>query len=121
MGTNSLIVETTDLNVVNALGQYQMTAFFNIYTRADSLYPKSKNRRAKFEYYEYKKFKGGNEISLHKKLHVMGDDVFVGSANGDVRSYYMDSNNGIYLQNVPRFAAEYVKWVDSLLDYAMGP
>lgn len=107
--------ETTDLNVVNALGQYQMTAFFNIYSQADSLFPNSKNRRAKFEYYEYKKFKGGDDISLHKKLHVMGNDVFVGSANGDVRSYYMDSNNGIYLQNVPKFAAEYVAWVDSLL------
>ena len=41
--------------------------------------------------------------------------MFVGSANGDVRSYYMDTNNGLYLQNVPVFAREYSQWVDSLL------
>jgi putative cardiolipin synthase len=106
--------ETTDLNVINLFGQYQMTAFFYVYSHADSLFPQSKNKRASFEYLEYKKMSNTHAISLHKKLHLMGDDLFVGSANGDVRSYYMDSNNGLYFKNVPAFSKSYVSWIESL-------
>lgn len=106
--------ETTDLNVINILGQYQMSAFFYVYARADTLFPRAKNRKASFEYLEYKKMSNEHAISLHKKLHVMGKDLFVGSANGDVRSYYMDTNNGLYFRNVPKFNKTYVTFVERL-------
>jgi hypothetical protein len=112
--TNSM--ETTDLNYINVAARYQMMAFFQIYANRESLFgPMNSPRSAKFDYYEYKKPTTGANLSLHTKLSVLGDDVIVGSANADIRSYYMDSNNGFYLHKTKKFAQEYTAWMESLL------
>ncbi|MBC7372143.1 MAG: hypothetical protein H7326_11285 [Bdellovibrionaceae bacterium] len=113
--TNS--IETTDLNVINVFARYQMMAFFEIYFSRSSLFKSAfdQGRSAEFDFYEYKKPASGANQSLHTKLTLLGDDVIIGSANADVRSYFMDSNNGFYLHNARNFAQEYGTWVDGLL------
>jgi phosphatidylserine/phosphatidylglycerophosphate/cardiolipin synthase-like enzyme len=112
--TNS--IETTDLSVINVVARYQMMAFFQIYANRESLYGKmNSDRSAKFDYYEYKKSTTEANQSLHTKLSILGDDVIIGSANADIRSYYMDTNNGFYLHNAKNFSQEYAVWVDTLL------
>jgi hypothetical protein len=47
---------------------------------------------------------------------IFGPDIYVGSANADIRSYMMDSNNGFYITGAPDFVAGYTRWLDSLLN-----
>jgi phosphatidylserine/phosphatidylglycerophosphate/cardiolipin synthase-like enzyme len=47
---------------------------------------------------------------------VFGPDMFIGSANADVRSYMMDSNNGLYIQNAPELVSSYKTWVNDLIN-----
>jgi putative cardiolipin synthase len=54
-------------------------------------------------------------VSLHTKVSLFGDDMIVGSANGDVRSYMMDSNNGMIIRNAPTFMNHYRMYIDDLL------
>lgn len=112
--TNSF--ETTDLNYINVVARYEMLAFFQIYANRIKI-DKSFNvqKAAKFDYFEYNKSALDSGISLHTKLSVLGDDVIIGSANADVRTYFMDTNNGFYLRNAKDFVAEYSRWVDSML------
>lgn len=110
--TNSF--DTTDLNVLNVFARYQMKAFYQVY---DGEYAKEK-RRAKFEYYEYKKPAGATDkqvLSLHTKLSVIGDDVIIGSANADIRSYMMDTNNGVFVRGAKDFVTQYKAWMDGIL------
>lgn len=130
--TNSL--ETTDLNVINLLGRYQMTAFYNLYSRRVELFgsqiykddrsqdprfnagSKSNGRAAQVDYYELKSMSDDAHVSLHAKVMILGaNDAMITSANGDIRSYYMDTNNGLYLRNVPDFVREYTAWLDSMI------
>nr|WP_295899891.1 phospholipase D-like domain-containing protein [uncultured Bdellovibrio sp.] len=101
--------QSTDLFFMNVFAKYQLRAFFDVYRRKNKSAPT-------FEYLEYKGTddKGG-KLSLHSKVSVFGDDVLIGSANLDVRSFYMDTNNGMLLRNVPQFAREYTEWVDDLI------
>ena len=97
--TNSL--ETTDLNVVNLLAVWQLKAL------ADHLAETGPAPdAARLRYLEYLPTAGAR-LSLHSKVMVFGDDVFIGSANADVRSLMMDSNNGVLVREAPRFAAAY--------------
>ncbi len=76
-------------------------------------------RAATFSYYEYKspeKGSGRADRSLHSKVMVFGPDMFIGSANADVRSYMMDSNNGLYIQNAPELVSSYKTWVTDLMN-----
>lgn len=119
--TNSF--ETTDLNVINIYARYEMKSFFDIYaTRKGHFGEYAEKRSAKFDYFEYIPARSQNgeidkdrKISLHTKVTVLGDDIIIGSANSDVRSFYMDTNNGIYLRNAKDFAKEYTHWVESIL------
>lgn len=112
--TNSM--ESTDLGYINILARYQMMAFFGVYaTRNGHFGSNSASRSASFDYFEYKGIEGRSKRSLHTKLSVLGDDMIIGSANADARSYYMDTNNGFYLHNVKDLTKEYAAWVDSLL------
>jgi cardiolipin synthase C len=106
--TNS--IETTDLSVVNLLARHSMKAFAEFYR--DSSDPK---RRARFEYFEYVPVAGGPNLSLHTKTTVFGDDIVIGSANADVRSFMMDSNNAMLIRNAPSFLQAYVSFVDGIL------
>ncbi|TVT71844.1 MAG: hypothetical protein FHP92_16835 [Denitromonas halophila] len=105
--TNSLA--TTDLNIVNLLAVWQLKAL------ADHLQDTGPAEgAATLRYLEYQP--GDNaRLSLHSKVMVFGADVFIGSANADVRSLMMDSNNGIYIRNAPRFAADYVAGLQALI------
>lgn len=105
--TNSLA--TTDLNIVNLLAVWQLKAL------ADHLKDIGPAEgAATLRYLEYQKGDDAR-LSLHSKVMVFGADVFIGSANADVRSLMMDSNNGIYIRNAPRFAADYEAGLQALI------
>ena len=117
--TNSMA--TTDLSVVNLLAQQSLKAFQEYYaSRRNAL------TSPHVEYFEYKAATSENACvpyqgqpsqheSLHTKVSLFGDDMIVGSANGDVRSYMMDSNNGMIIRNAPTFMNHYRMYIDDLL------
>lgn len=110
--TNSF--DTTDLNVLNVFARYQMKAFYEAY---DKEYKDVRNR-ATFRYFEYQKPVGATEnqvLSLHTKMSVLGDDVIIGSANADIRSYMMDTNNGVFVRGAKDFVKQYTAWIDGVL------
>jgi len=107
--TNS--IQTTDLNIVNILSRHSMKAFFDHFN--NNRHP---SKGANIKYYEYIADSSGANLSLHTKVEVFGDDLFVGSANADVRSYMMDSNNGLFIRNAPNLVKNYVSWVKNLID-----
>ncbi|TWJ14294.1 phospholipase D-like domain-containing protein [Geobacter argillaceus] len=107
--TNS--IETTDLNVVNLAARHSLKAFTEFYQQQ-----KDQPGRARFEYFEYQPQPGKDKLSLHSKVTVLGDDIVIGSANADVRSFMMDSNNVMLVRNAPAFAAEYRAFVQHILD-----
>ena len=106
--TNS--IDTTDLNPVNIAAHHSIKAFTEFYQQHSD-----QAKRAKFDYYEYIMPKTGHNLSLHSKVSVFGDDIIIGSANADVRSFMMDSNNAMLVSNAPVFAHEYIDFVDSII------
>lgn len=118
--TNS--IETSDLNIINIYAKYQMVGFFdvlrNILNSNGTGYSiEAKTKAAKFDFFEYKQPSPDptKRVSLHTKLTVLGDDIIIGSANADVRSYYMDTNDAVYLKNAKGLIKEYVAMIDSIL------
>ena len=89
--------ESTDLNVVN------------VYTDA-WLKPVLEADKKVSHFIDYREYKATGR-SLHAKVMIFGNDVFVGSANADGRSQYMDANNGIFIRNAPKLAAAYKAWL----------
>lgn len=106
--TNS--IDTTDLNVVNLAAGQVLKAFTEFYQQHSN-----PARRAAFEYYEYQRPAHGPSPSLHTKVSVFGDDIMIGSANADVRSFMMDSNNAMLVRNAPDFARAYVAYLQRIL------
>lgn len=106
--TNS--IETTDLNVVNILARHSMKAFLEHLDRAAA-----GARAAKLDYREYRAPGEGRPASLHTKVTVLGEDLVVGSANADVRSLMMDTNNAMLIRSAPQLRARYLESVDALL------
>jgi len=105
--------ETTDLAVINLASRYAIRAFAEYYAKNHD-----KQRGAALRYYEY--LPQGTDpahssLSLHSKVTLLGSAMFVGSANADVRSFMMDTNNGIFVQNAPRLTSDYLAWIESLL------
>lgn len=111
MITNSIL--TTDLFPINVLAQYQLKGLFRVYDKRESWFgSESNSKAAQFEIFEYKPDQSAkNGVSLHSKVSILGDDVIIGSANSDVRSYYMDTNNGIYLRGATDFVKDYNLWM----------
>lgn len=107
--TNS--IETTDLNVVNALSGHALQALFEHYEKRHD-----PRRGATLAYHEYLPDPDAANLSLHSKIMVFGDDLFIGSANADFRSYLMDTNNGVLIRDQPELTADYVSWLHTLLD-----
>ncbi|MCB0349437.1 MAG: hypothetical protein KDD37_11425, partial [Bdellovibrionales bacterium] len=104
--TNSVI--TTDLSVINIFSRHQMHSLLKAIET-------SKNKKAaKLEYYEYKPQASGLK-SLHTKVSLMGDVAIIGSANADIRSYMMDTNNGVIIQNAKNFVANYGQFMESII------
>jgi putative cardiolipin synthase len=106
--TNS--IETTDLNVVNLLARHSTKAFAEYVAEN-----RSSAEGASFEYFEYQ-LSGQDRISLHSKVSVLGSDMIVGSANADVRSYVMDTNNGFYIRRAPEMLERYTAHLDALME-----
>ena len=100
--------KTTDLNIINVVARYSLKAFSEYYVTN-----KDPKRGAKFSYHEHQP--QISLASLHSKVGVLGPDIFIGSANADVRSYIMDSNNGLFIRNAPKLIAEYTAWLDAML------
>jgi len=118
--TNSMA--TTDLSIVNLLAQQSIKAYQEYYASQRNVLTSPH-----VEYYEYQaattpenacvphKGQPTQHLSLHTKVSLFGDDMIVGSANGDVRSYMMDSNNGMMIRNAPTFMNDYRMYIDTLL------
>lgn len=54
-------------------------------------------------------------MSLHSKVFLLDNyGVLIGSANGDLRSYFMDTNNGVLIHGADEFTHNFIKWLDSL-------
>jgi cardiolipin synthase C len=110
--TNS--IATTDLNPINILANYQMAAFFEVYANRNAWFGRdAESRAAKFRIYDYLPSKEGLGFSLHSKLSLLGDDLIIGSANADIRSYFMDTNNGVFIRGASDFAKEYAAYIKS--------
>lgn len=105
--TNSF--KTTDLNIINIFARYQLQSLLAFNQNNNNEY------KAKFKYYEYLPQADGAGLSLHSKVSILGDDVIVGSANADVRSYYMDTNNGVYIRNALNLVRDYSSYIDQLI------
>jgi phosphatidylserine/phosphatidylglycerophosphate/cardiolipin synthase-like enzyme len=108
--TNS--ADTTDLNIINVVARHVVRAFA-AYNRAH----RDPQRAARIAYYEYRAnpTTGRADRSLHSKVMVFGPDLYIGSANADVRSYMLDSNNGLFIRGAPSLLAAYTAWVDALV------
>ncbi|GHC63747.1 hypothetical protein [Ulvibacter litoralis] len=119
--TNSIV--TTDLTPINFIGRRQLHALFQENKNFDT---------PKFEYFEYNKsvldsivvnnfplengVKGTGSFSLHSKVILFDDDIYIGSSNAEFRSYMMDTNNGVFLKDVPEIVASYKKTLKNLED-----
>lgn len=98
--------KTTDLNVVNFFARHQLKALSDIASQSSS------PAKARIKIMEYKAPENGEATrSLHTKVNVLGDDVIIGSANADVRSYFMDTNNGFFFRGAKDFIQEYQNFV----------
>lgn len=98
--------KTTDLNVVNFFARHQLKALSDIASQSSS------PAKARIKIMEYKVPENGEATrSLHSKVNVLGDDVIIGSANADVRSYFMDTNNGFFFRGAKDFVQQYQNFV----------
>ncbi len=107
--TNS--ITTTDLNVVNILSRHSIKALLeHKQLHHDPL------TGARFRYFETPPAANTTStLSLHSKVMVFGDRMFVGSANADARSLMMDTNNGLLIENAPQFIGTYRQWFNQQL------
>ncbi len=105
--TNS--VGTTDLNVINFFARHQLKALVERASISTAL------GRPRIRVLEYKTPAGAPALSLHSKVNILGDDAFIGSANADVRSYYMDTNNGFFMRGANDFIQSYTANISSIV------
>lgn len=104
IATNS--VDTTDLAIINIFGRRSISTFLNAHESFKN------HNSSKITYKEYVKSSTSTKKvkhSLHSKVFVMGDDIIVGSANTDYRSYVMDTNNAISIKNAPVVSQRYMQ------------
>jgi phosphatidylserine/phosphatidylglycerophosphate/cardiolipin synthase-like enzyme len=104
-------IETTDLNVVNLLSRHSVKALFEHYASHHD--PES---GATLNYFEYVQQDDTDNRSLHSKVMVFANDIYIGSANADLRSYMMDTNNGLYIRQAPKLHGDYTAWLRSILE-----
>ncbi len=100
--------KTTDFLMLNPMAHHGLKAFSD-FLRQEA----NPEKRAAFEFYEHRpKPEPLDHFSLHSKVTILGDNVIIGSANADVRSYMMDSNNGMWIQDADNFRERYTELVD---------
>lgn len=116
--------ETTDLNIINIFARYQIKELFQYYDRVKQSFEVTKRNVAprvipqmypQMEYFEYVKQESEGGLSLHTKLTLLGNDIILGSANADTRSYAMDTNNAVVIRNAHDLNKDYAAYVDRLL------
>jgi cardiolipin synthase C len=100
--------ESTDLNVVNVYNEPWMKPTLE----ADREHEGGK-RFIQYREYNTQKITAKNPISrsLHAKVMIFGNDIFIGSANADGRSQFMDTNNGVLVTNAPKLVKAYKTWL----------
>lgn len=101
--------ETTDLNIINFFARQQLKATL------EQARGSSAKGKASIRVFEYKK-QANAVLSLHSKVNVLGDDAIIGSANADVRSYFMDTNNGIFVRGAKKFTENYLLKIGGLIN-----
>lgn len=106
--TNS--IQTTDLSPVNLAARHSLKAFAEFYEKYSD-----PARRATFRYHAYQPTPGRTTLSLHSKISVIGDDLLIGSANADVRSFMMDSNNAMLIRGAGRANEAYAAHLERLI------
>ena len=106
--TNSL--ESTDLAVTNLFARHVMFAFSDHIRNV-----RDQQKSASFSYFEIQRAPGPIKHSLHSKVWVLGDDLLVGSANADIRSYMMDANNAMMIRDSTDMVQQYTAMVDQIL------
>jgi putative cardiolipin synthase len=118
--TNSF--DTTDLNIINVYARYQMRAFFEtLVNRGDwrlfPAYSRADKKSAQFRYLEYVATDADKEKihSLHTKVTVLGQDLIIGSANADARSFFMDTNNAVFIRGAQDASNLYIKSLNELM------
>jgi phosphatidylserine/phosphatidylglycerophosphate/cardiolipin synthase-like enzyme len=102
--------ESTDLRIVNTFGRHIAFAFSD-YLRSI----RDTGTGATYRYYEMQPGDGPVRSSLHSKVWIIGDDVIVGSANADVRSYMMDANNAVMIRQAPEMRGQLMSMIDETL------
>jgi len=102
--------ESTDLEITNLFARHIAFAFSD-HIRA----VRDPERSASFRYFEIQLAPGPIKYSLHSKVWVLGDDLVVGSANADIRSYMMDANNAMLIRNAPGMMQQYTTMIDQML------
>jgi hypothetical protein len=117
--TNS--IESTDLSVINLFARIQFHEMIRIGKAVRLANPEFAKLAANVEYYEYNPGAFNKKPdSLHTKITIIGDTAFIGSANADVRSYYMDANNGVLLENAPAFTQAYRDYFQTMVEFGKG-
>ncbi len=106
--TNS--IATNNFKVINPLAHLGLKAFSEFYHQQGD-----PEKRAAFDFYEYLAKPEIPNFTLHSKVSILGDDVIVGSANIDARSYMMDANNGILVRDAPGLRRSYTDFLDAQL------
>jgi phosphatidylserine/phosphatidylglycerophosphate/cardiolipin synthase-like enzyme len=106
--TNS--IQSTDLAITNLFARHVALAFSDyIHSVRDP------EKSASLDFLELQLAPGPIKYSLHSKVWVLGDDLLVGSANADVRSYMMDANNAIMIRGSSDMVKNYIEMVDQIL------
>ncbi|VAW45164.1 hypothetical protein MNBD_GAMMA04-2214 [hydrothermal vent metagenome] len=103
--TNS--VATTDLVPVNILASHSTKAFADFYVANFD-----EQRSATIKYFEYQKI-GDDALSLHSKVTLFEDALVIGSANLDVRSYFMDTNNVLVIEQDDALIQQYQQYLET--------
>lgn len=102
--------QTTDLNIINFFARHQLKALLDYAANSPV------QSKARIRVLEHKAPTDGSKVrSLHTKLNIIGNDVILGSANADVRSYYMDTNNGFFFRGAREFVRDYQAHVARLI------
>lgn len=107
-------IATTDLTPINFIGRRQMQYL---------LQHNKEFKSDRFKYFEYNKERLTQEVldnfstetnvknvgsfSLHSKVMIFNDDIYIGSANAEFRSYMMDTNNGVFIKDAPELVTAY--------------
>ncbi len=122
--TNSIL--STDLVPINLIGRRLLFAM--------SQQNAEVNSDTRFQYFEYnvdtlksivkKEYSYPEDeegaldsyFSLHTKVMIFGNDIYIGSSNTDFRSYLMDTNNGVFIKDAPKLVARYKAFLKELAD-----